>query len=231
MSWAPRGPPNPHRKPRKKPSHILTRESPLAKSAVVRIHNTCSVRRSETFTTDYCAYNVPLQTALHSRLGWTENALFLEQFRYIIVASQLLNEHSNHKSYRRQAYPVPQGTGASQWRQDQTFIPSRLGLSLTGVTAFILAWSVRWLQSRATVQHDPLQICLLSSAILVIALTLYYYFRRQWLHYLRIQAIEGASSLITNAQEFDAAVSAGITFVQEVELVSRGYKMWVTGTF
>ena len=58
---------------------------------------------------------------------------------------------------------------------------------------------------------------------------LYYYFRRQWLQFLRVQAIEGASSLTTNAQDFDAAASAGITLIQEVELVSRGYNMCVPG--
>ena len=63
-----------------------------------------------------------------------------------------------------------------------------------------------------------------------IALALYYYFRRQWLHYLRVQAIESASSLTTNAQYFDAAASAGITLIQEVELVSRGYNMCGHGT-
>ena len=58
-------------------------------------------------------------------------------------------------------------------------------------------------------------------------LILYYYFRQQWLHYLRTQAIEGASSLTTNARDFDAAASAGITLIQEVELVSRGYTLCV----
>ncbi|KAL9070607.1 MAG: hypothetical protein Q9161_004778 [Pseudevernia consocians] len=205
-SFAPQGLPNQHRNFRKKPLRILTLESPLAKGAVARIHNTCS-------------------TAVHSRLGWTENALFLEQFRYIIVASQLLNEHSNPKAYRRRTFPAPTGDASPQWRKDRNFVPSRKGLSLTGATAFALAWSVRWLQSRAIGPYDPSHICLFASAAFAITLTLYYYLRRQWLHYLRIQAIESASSLTTNAQDFDAAASAGITLIQEVELVSRGYNI------
>ena len=180
--------------------------------------------------TDSCAYSIRIQAAVHSRLGWTENALFLEQFRYTIVASQLLNEHSNPKTYRRQTFPPPTGDGSPHWRQDQNFVPSRLGLSLTGATAFAFAWSVHWLQSKATVPHDPSHICLFVSAIFAISSTLYYYFRRQWLHYLRVQAIESASSLTTNAQDFDAAAFAGITLIQEVELVSRGYNMCVHGT-
>ncbi|CAF9909272.1 MAG: hypothetical protein ALECFALPRED_005438 [Alectoria fallacina] len=206
ISFAPRGLPTHHQKTRRKPPHTLTLESPLAKGAVARIHNTCS-------------------TAVHSRLGGTENALFLEQFRYIIVASQLLNEHSNPKVYRRQMFPAPTGDGPPQWVKDRNFVPSRLGLFLTSATAFALAWSVRWLRNRTIVLHDSSQIWLFASAAFAITLTLYYYFRRQWLHYLRIQAIESASSLTTNAQDFDAAASAGITLIQEVELVSRGYNI------
>lgn len=179
--------------------------------------------------TGCCAYSVRTQTAVHSRLGWTENALFLEQFRYIIVASQLLNRHSNPTTYRRQSFPAPTGDGSPQWKKNGGFVPSRLGLSLTGATAFLLAWSVRWLQSRTIVPYNPIQKCLFASAVVAITLTLYYVFRRQWLHNLRIQAIEGASSLTTNAQNFDAAASAGITLIQEVELVSRGYNMCVPG--
>lgn len=206
ISFAPQGLPTQHPKSRKKPPRTLTLESPLAKGAVARIHNTCS-------------------TAVHSRLGWTENALFLERFRYIIVASQLLSEHSNPKTYRRQTFPAPAGDGSPQWRKDRNFVPSRLGLSLTGATAFALAWAVRWLQSRAVVPQNPSQICLFAAAVFAITLALYYYLRRQWLHYLRIQAIDSASSLTINAQDFDAAASAGITLIQEVELVSRGYNI------
>lgn len=51
--------------------------------------------------------------------------------------------------------------------------------------------------------------------------------KRQWLKYLRHQAVEGASELVGNAQSFDSAASASIVFIQEVELVSRGYRMYV----
>lgn len=206
ISFAPQGLPTQHPKLREKPLPILSLESPLAKGTVAHIHNTCS-------------------TAVHSRLGRTENALFLEQFRYIIVASQLLNEHSNSKTYRRQTLPAPTGDRSPHLRNDPNFIASTIGLSLTGATAFVLAWSVRLLQSRAVVSYDPSHIFLFALAVFAIMVTLYYYLRRQWLHYLRIQAIESASSLTINAQHFDAVASAGITLIQEVELVSRGYNI------
>lgn len=53
----------------------------------------------------------------------------------------------------------------------------------------------------------------------------YAFTRRQWLKYVRHQAVEAASILVTNAQSFDSAASASVVFIQEVELVSRGYRM------
>lgn len=105
-------------------------------------------------------------------------------------------------------------------------MPSSIGLLVTGVTAFTLAWTVRWLQGKAVANYSRSRILTFIFAIFVIVLSLYYYFRRQWLQYLRIQAVECASSLTTTAQDFDAAASAGITLIQEVELVSRGYNMY-----
>jgi len=59
----------------------------------------------------------------------------------------------------------------------------------------------------------------------VIGAVFYAFAKRQWLKYVRHQAVEAASVLIGNAQGFDSAASASVAFIQEVELVSRGYRM------
>ena len=205
-SFAPRGLSSQSRSARKKPPRLLNLDTLSSKGAVARIHDTCS-------------------SALHSRLGWTGNTNFLEQFRYTIVASQLLNEHSNSKSYKRQSFPPPIRDGSSQWDKEQSFVPSWQGLSLTLATAFALAWSIRWFHNRGFARYSTTTVVLFVVVCSVILTILYYYFRRQWLHYLRVRAVETASVLITSAQDFDAAVSAGITLIQEVELVSRGYNL------
>jgi hypothetical protein len=53
----------------------------------------------------------------------------------------------------------------------------------------------------------------------------YAYARLRWLQYLRHQAVDCATLLVSSAQDFDASASATITLIQEVELVSRGYRM------
>ena len=205
-SFAPRGLSSQYKSSRKKPPRLLNLDTLSSKGAVARIHDTCS-------------------SALHSRLGWTGNTNFLEQFRYTIVASQLLNEHSNSKSYKRQSFPPPTRDGSSRWDKEQSFVPSWQGLSLTVATAFALAWSISWFHNRGFARYSTTTVVLFFLVFSVILTILYYYFRRQWLHYLRVTAVESASLLITSAQDFDAAVSAGITLIQEVELVSRGYNL------
>lgn len=51
------------------------------------------------------------------------------------------------------------------------------------------------------------------------------FMRRQWLRYRRHQALSEVSTLVSNSQEFDDVTSAAISLIQEVELVSRGYRM------
>ena len=62
--------------------------------------------------------------------------------------------------------------------------------------------------------------------LLLSGLILFYqYFRRQRLHNLRGRAIEIANSYVSVSKSFDAVISSTIALVQEVELISRGYRL------
>jgi hypothetical protein len=43
---------------------------------------------------------------------------------------------------------------------------------------------------------------------------------------LRQQTVENASALVTNLQAFEASTSSALALIQEVELVSRGYRLY-----
>lgn len=49
--------------------------------------------------------------------------------------------------------------------------------------------------------------------------------RRQWLQYRRQQSLSEVSTFVHNSQEFDGASTAALALIQEVELVSRGYRL------
>lgn len=64
-------------------------------------------------------------------------------------------------------------------------------------------------------------------ALAAVATAGYTYMRRQWLLYLRQDAVEGVSALVTNLQAFEASTASALALIQEVELVSRGYRLYV----
>lgn len=161
-----------------------------------------------------------LQRAVNSRLGRADNQRFLEHFRYLIVASQLLGEQGRLRAASIPSF-VAQGSGLQEFKIATTTLT---GAAMTGATAFTLVWLVHWSRSRASgLSIARLLVVLVAFAL--VATASYAYMRRQWLHYLRQQAVEGASTLVANLQAFETSTSSALALIQEVELVSRGYRL------
>ena len=165
-----------------------------------------------------------LQHALGSSLGRNDNAQFLEQFRYTIIASQLLNEHTNSVYSAVSAVRgPPSSTGDSEK-------PHRVHYTWTGIcctagVAFAVAWSAHMARVFAQSYSSNLASYTLYLILTIILSALFIAIRRQWLMHIRSEAISAASALVANGQSFDAISSAIVTLIQEVELVSRGYRM------
>ena len=98
-----------------------------------------------------------------------------------------------------------------------------MGAALTGSAAFILVSLVHWSRRQPALSKGRTLLVLLVFAAMATAA--YGYMRRQWLYYLRQEAVKGASALVTNLQAYDASTSAALALIQEVELVSRGYRL------
>ena len=98
---------------------------------------------------------------------------------------------------------------------------------MTATMAFAIAWTINSVHKVGVKAIGYQRFCFSSIILSLGALGLYHYFRRQWLEFLRCEVVRNASVLVSNAQNFDTAASSAITFVQEVELVSRGYRMYV----
>lgn len=190
---------------RRRPSPPLNLDRQWSKGAIARLRGTCS-------------------NALDSKLGWVENGRFLEQFRYTIIASQLLNDIYNPGIYKRPTpLEKPEADYLAIEEDAQVAALSWTGLFLTASAAFILVWSIHWTRNAAQSTPSIWSLVLTPVVAFTIFSILYVYFRRQWLHWIRRQAVESASTLVASAQNLDAAVSAAINLVQEVELVYRGY--------
>ncbi|CUS09056.1 unnamed protein product [Tuber aestivum] len=166
--------------------------------------------------------------AVDSRLSRSENSKFLERFRYIIVASQLLNEHVNVSHYDRKSGPGPfslDGDASADIFGPQ-YAKSRYWAGSGGcvlVVSLLLAWVLRGGNGRNGVSKGRAIAALLLSVM--VAISLFAHARRRWLRSLRAKAIEIAALFVENSQTFDVLASNAVTLIQEVELVSRGYRL------
>ncbi|KAF3910955.1 hypothetical protein AA313_de0200113 [Arthrobotrys entomopaga] len=176
-----------------------------------------------------------MRGGLKSRLAAGENLQFVERFRYILVASQLLNEQASVANYDirdTSTLPTP-STAAANVETPFPIItwfgtPSPRFYAYTAASIVILSILISWL-SRGGVERklafgkSRTAITLLLS--MVLALLVFAHMRRKRLRDLRTDAISSAEAFVENCQMFDVVVSNAITLIQEIELVSRGYRL------
>ncbi|KAJ5086028.1 hypothetical protein N7532_010799 [Penicillium argentinense] len=161
-------------------------------------------------------------SALNARIGRGDNERFLEQFGYVIVASQLLNEHS------APSYTSAADVASASQPSELPSLSTTFGLQgavVTAVTSFSVVWLLHWGRSKTGSEINPRRLGVLLIFVPVLGVIFYAFAKRQWLKFMRHQAVEAAGTFVGNAQGFDSAASASVVFIQEVELVSRGYRI------
>jgi hypothetical protein len=159
-----------------------------------------------------------------STLGKEDNHRFLEHFRYIIIASQLLADTSVPANHRL----------SSSLSFTQTLAPPALspffgpgGILLAAVVASPILYVLRSIRNGWSESFSWAAISLLCCSIAVVGSLLYAYARRQMLKSLRKQAVTGVTSFVSAMQEYESTSATLLTFIQEVELVSKGYRLYV----
>lgn len=159
------------------------------------------------------------QKAVVSRIDRADNLKFIEQFRYTIVASQLLSGHSiaTHHSHHNRPKDTPETT--------QTVAVTSTGLFATAAAALVVAWVARWVCSGGYAHLTKKRVSFTALVLVAVGVVSQAYLRQQWLRYLRNQALGEVTTFVARSQDFDSASSAALSLIQEVELVSRGYRM------
>ena len=155
-----------------------------------------------------------------SRIDRADNLKFIEQFRYTIVASQLLSGHSiaAHQNYQTRPKDAPD-------TPRNVAVPTSAGLFATAAAALVVAWVARWLYSGGYAHLTKKRVSFTALVLVAVGVVSQAYLRQQWLRYLRNQALGEVTTFVARSQDFDSASSAAMSLIQEVELVSRGYRM------
>jgi uncharacterized membrane protein len=149
-----------------------------------------------------------------------DNARFLEQFRYTIVASQLLSAWAVPGQHQ----PTAGNLSAPEASQPTTQI------STEGVTFSVLGALVVAVISSSMWHASPNYITWKNVSFLVALIAAglgigRVHMRRQWLRYQRDQSLSELKSFISQSHDYDRVTGSALSLVQEVELVSRGYRM------
>lgn len=171
------------------------------------------------------------KAAISARIGKTDNERFREQFGYTIIASQLLSEPS------APSYTSVSNLLSHPVQSDDDKAASRAaifgvrGAIFTAVASFSVVLLLHWARSIHRIGWSFGRVLLLGVLLATIVAAFYVFAKRQWLRYLRSQAIETATACVGNAQTLDSAASASVVLIQEVELVSRGYRVYEYTSF
>ena len=224
-SFAPRGPP---RTPRSQVYNMLPgplQLQPLsARFPWHRLRDSCLVRpkrpRQRPVLTRACT-----QSVVSSGISQSEDERFLERFRYIIIASQLLVERSRPISHQFDSSVA--NAGLENHSSTSSEDVSLQGVIVTTMLSFTVAFSFHCLRAQvldANTVHWT-KACMLLLFITALAQAIYVYFQRRTSLRYRRDAIAGVSLLITQARALSDLARAAFMMIQEIEIVARGYQM------
>ncbi|KAH7163260.1 Mysoin-binding motif of peroxisomes-domain-containing protein [Dactylonectria estremocensis] len=146
-----------------------------------------------------------------------DNAKFLEQFRYTIIASQLLSGHSGLGQHQ-----LGGGVCMAPANEEDHSILSTEGIIASVLAALAIAVILSWVVENGVTRKRLIFLLLLCAASVLLGQV---YMRRQWLRYRRSQSLSEITTFIENSHSHDSASGAALSLIQEVELVSRGYRI------
>ncbi|KND89537.1 hypothetical protein TOPH_05843 [Tolypocladium ophioglossoides CBS 100239] len=201
------------------PSPFAPTGRPLVK-ARFRSKMPSALRPDESRSTTLRAIRRNCSAAVVASIDRVDNAKFLEQFRYTIIASQLLSGHSI-LSYRPLA---PSPACATTENKHQSLL-SNEGIIASILGALAVAVILSWARGCASSYVTRKRMALLLVVVAVSAFLGQVYLRRQWLRYRREQSLSEITAFVSNSHDFDSVTEATLSLVQEVELVSRGYRI------
>lgn len=170
-----------------------------------------------------------MQSTIKTGITKGEHERFVEQFRYLIIASQLLDEQSRPaRRKQHQSLSHVDHVFRSHQRSDSEALTIH-GVLVTAVSSFLVAWTFHWV--RSSTSHSARAVTRRMVAVLVLVVVLVVGFRSYAWRYrsqrLRRNVIEAVSALIAESHVLEGLSSTALTLIQEIEVVARGYEMYV----
>ncbi|GAB5591486.1 hypothetical protein Unana1_06386 [Umbelopsis nana] len=152
------------------------------------------------------------------QLPRAEQIVFTEEFKYLIVTSSLLSENISMRSKSIARANEPSSSTMSNKPQNWDVAAYALGILLIIGT------------NRASLRHWPdmrrsLNTTITSSLSLSVTFMFYRNMRRKSLRQCHMSALRNLTHLIKQCRLLDTRVNRILNMIQEIELVSRGYRI------
>ncbi|KAH8556291.1 hypothetical protein BGW37DRAFT_471852 [Umbelopsis sp. PMI_123] len=174
--------------------------------------------RFRTLANDYWNNHSLIKDFIVTRLPRAAEMAFTEEFKYLIVTSSLLNESVSvrSKSVARSNEPPPSSLS------DHT---ERWNAAAYGLGILIMIGA-----NRASVNHLPgirrtLHTTITSSLSMAATFMMYRNMKRQSLRHCHTITLKNLSHLIKQCRALDSRINRILNMIQEIELVSRGYRI------
>lgn len=105
--------------------------------------------------------------------------------------------------------------------EDESLLSTE-GILASVLAALAVAVVLSWVLGSGVTKKRLVFLLMLCAAAVLLGQV---YMKRQWLRYRRSQSLSEITSFVENSHNFDSASGAAISLIQEVELVSRGYRL------
>ena len=162
------------------------------------------------------------QAFVNITLDSEDNEHFLEHFRYQIIASQLLSDSAGS---------VVAPTQPSEHSPIRSPLPevaaTTTGACVAATSAFIFVWIVHSMRHDGSAKQWGWRSAFAVCLTLTLTICIWGYATRSSILHLSRSVIDATSTLTTNLQSLNSTSHSLLSLVQEVELVSRGYRMCV----
>lgn len=190
-------------------------------SSLDTMRNVCTVSFQRLTTSNKMTQDSQVVTSARDTL-YGDDA-FLDQFRYSIIASQLLTHDANPQPASRIHRTAEPGTSENR-------MPSHPSYSLRGITmTLLLAFFIAWLPCLMKASSSASWWSLLAWLFTLTASTLaiYAYATKKASQNVCRESADALSDLIARFHALDSVIRSALTFIQEVEVVAKGYDVYV----
>ncbi|CAG8503237.1 3940_t:CDS:2 [Acaulospora morrowiae] len=166
-----------------------------------------------------------LQETLSTALPLQEENAFEERFKYLLCTSHLLNDtlsiyfYDSKKPNPINAREAGLYFGGISRRNFEILLSS-----LIGVLVVLLTWLLRDAEPK-DIGTKMMQLPIALILALLASFFLYRRMRRKVMKNLHNSALHFLETLVYNCQTFDLKVNKALIMIQEIELVSRGYRL------